>query len=100
MRSNRAGGQGAASGEDYALVQESPVHQHGTASEDKAGDIECPCCGDCVVACVLSGCNPAAAAFATVESNYDEPNRYISFVTFSHDEPILYPPFRPPIHHV
>jgi hypothetical protein len=85
------------SGTASALIQDSLHANHTKAAEKRAGGNECPCCDNCVVACVMSGCNPAAAAFSSAETNYDGPNRYASLVTFLHDGPVLYPPFRPPI---
>ena len=87
----------AESGTVSASMQDSPHANHGNAADKQAAGTECPCCDDCAVACVLSGCNPAAAAFASIETEFDESNRYVSLVTFLHDGPVLYPPFRPPI---
>jgi len=82
-----------------AVVQDSTgQHQHhGNAAENQAEGTECPCCDDCVVACVMSACNPAAASVASADLSFDGPDRFVPFVTFLHAGPVLHPPFRPPI---
>ena len=85
------------SGAGSALIQDSPHANHGMAADKQVAGTECPCCDDCVAACVISGCNPAAAAFVSIATDFGESNRYVSLVTFMHDGPVLYPPFRPPI---
>jgi len=81
----------------HAVAQDSSGHQHGQAREYQPEDVNCPCCDDCAIACVLSACNPATIAFAAPEANYDGSNRFVRLVTLFHDGPAVHPPFRPPI---
>jgi len=83
--------------EAQSVSQVSSAHHHGSATEEQAEDTECPSCDDCVVACVFSACNPAAIEFFSLQDIGDRPSRFDLVVTSSHDGPVLYPPFRPPI---